>query len=201
MGSGDSGLFLKPWVLLRHRGPGHFLPPEGSWLGSHTNDVCTRRTPSGKGEEEGRSPPASLSTAVHSQKSEEQDCTLRMGLPSMNSPYTSARSSRELRSGKAKYAKPRARRSGSARTSDSPPSPRPIVPPRVLLQRPPPAQPDEAGPSTRPSLTHQNAHLLLAKEAREERGDGEAHSGGALATCSGLLGSDSRPAGARKRRG
>lgn len=60
----------------------------------------------------------------------------------------------------------------------------------MLLDRPPPPQPEKAGrratgwrrhmafPGPGPSLTHQNAHLLLAEQAREERGDGEAHSGG-----------------------
>lgn len=54
-------------------------------------------------------------------------------------------------------------------------------PPRQETERQARGRPEPhrgLGSAPRPVLTHQNAHLLLAKEAGEEGGDGEAHGGG-----------------------
>lgn len=81
MSSEDSGLFAQTLGAPSPQWAWSLPAPGGSWLGSHTNGVCTGRARPGKGEEEGWSRPASLSAAAHSQKSEAEDCTLRMASP------------------------------------------------------------------------------------------------------------------------
>lgn len=68
----------------------------------------------------------------------------------------------------------RAPQSGTGRfpRRDSRPVPRPPLPPPAGLGCAAPA-----GPGSAVALTHKDAHLLLAEEAREKRGDGEAHGG------------------------